>query len=163
MEHPQPAFDLLTSLPTDTPDVENVFIDWYAYEAIDAEPGDDIASHPEVWDELELPVALAELSTDDSVSLQPFNGKVNLSAFAIGVGLEDVRYEPEVFAGIVYTPPEHDATAIIFWEDILLTVGETADATTGTLEHTLDRLEELGSDVDPQRDSTQTGRVSDFI
>lgn len=163
MDHPQPAFDLLTSLPMDNPVEENVFVDWYAYETVDAERGDDITSHPEVWEHLELPVVLDELSTDDFVSLQQFSGELNLNALAIGLGLENIRYEPEVFSGVVYDPADYDATALIFWRDIFLTVGESADATADLVDYTLDRLEMLGLNDEVEFESTQTNRVSDFL
>ena len=164
MEHPQPAFDLLTSLPIENPVEENVFVDWYAYETVDAEKGDDIASHPEIWEKLELPTELSELVTEDFVSLQPFSGELNLNAFAVGLGLENIEYEPEVFAGLVYHPPvEYDATAFLFQKDVLMSVGETAEATRGTLEFIPDRLGELGLDDEIEFESILTDRVSAFM
>ncbi|WP_161606525.1 hypothetical protein [Halorubrum distributum] len=162
MEHPRPAFDLLTSLPVDARVDESVFIDWFAF--VDAEKGDDIENHPEIWKEWELPVALSELSTDDFVSSQPFGGEVNLNALAIGLGLEEVKYEPEVFGGIVYEPTDYEATVFIFWRGIIFSVGGTRDSTTEALEHTLDRLEMLDLDDDASFEADmQTGRVSDYI
>ncbi len=163
MEHPQPAFDLLTSFPRDNPIDENVFADWYAYDTIDAQKGDDIDSHPEVWEELELPEELTELSTEDYVSFQPFSGELNLNALAIGLGLDDIRYEPEVFSGLVYDLTEYDATAFLFWRDIIFSVGDTAEETVKTVEYTLERIEMLGLDIDAQCDVVETGQVSDFI
>jgi hypothetical protein len=147
----------------DNPVEENVFLDWWAYESIDAEKGDDIVSHPEVWEQLELPIVLDELSTDDFVSLQSFSGELNLNAFAIGLGLENIRYEPEVFSGVVYDPADYDATGLIFWRDFFFTVGETADTTADLVDYTLNRLEMLGLDDEVQFESTQTNRVSEFL
>lgn len=164
MEHSQPAFDFLTSLPMETPLDESVFIDWYAYEGIDAEKGDDIENHPEIWDVWEFPRVLTELSTEDSVSLQPFSGQLNLNAMAIGLGLEDVKYEPEKYGGLVYNPEEYDATVFVFWYGILFSVGETEESSANALEQTLDCIESLGLDEDATFDvDMQTGRVSDFI
>ena len=165
MEHPQPAFDFLTSLPMkDATLDESVFVDWYAYEGVDAEKEDNIEDHPEIWDVWDVPNELIELSTDDHVALQPFSGKVNLNAMAIGLGLEDVKYNPEKYGGLVYNPAECDATVLVFWCGILFAVGETGESTVDALEQTLSRIEDLGLDEDAEfDDDMQTGCVSDFI
>jgi len=59
MEHPQPAFDLFQSFPLENSLGESLLLDWYAYDSIDAEKGDNISEHPEVWKHWELPDALA--------------------------------------------------------------------------------------------------------
>lgn len=164
MAHPQPAFDFLTSLPVDAPIDESVFIDWFAIEAIDAEKGDNIEDHPEVWNYLELPTALAELSADDYVSVQSLSDKVNLNAFAIGLGLDQVSYQPEVFGGLVYEPTKYDATILVFYGGILISVGEEDSESLGALKHTKSKIESLGLDVDGLfENDIQTGQVSDFI
>lgn len=164
MAHPQPAFDFLTSLPVDARLDESVFIDWFAIEAIDAEKGDNIEDHPEVWNHLELPTTLAELSTDDYVSVQSLSDKVNLNAFAIGLGLDHVSYQPEVFGGLVYEPTKYDATIFVFYGGILISVGEEDSESLGALKHTKSKIESLGLDVDGLfENDIQTGQVSDFI
>lgn len=162
MDHPQPAFNLLTSLPVDRPIRECILVDWHIL--VDAEKGDRVENHPEIWEEFELPDVLAELSTDDLVNLQPFRGKLNLNAIAIGLGLEDIKYEPETFPGLVYDFEEYEATALVFRESILFAVGETEDATSDALETVLDRIETLGLGDDIELDADrQTLRVSEII
>jgi transcription initiation factor TFIID TATA-box-binding protein len=57
---------------------------------------------------------------DDGFSIQNFvcqadTGRtVNLSAAAIGLGLERTEYEPEQFPGLVYRPDEYDCVLLLF-------------------------------------------------
>lgn len=39
---------------------------------------------------------------------------VNLSALAIGLGLEKTEYEPEQFPGLVYRPTDHESVLLVF-------------------------------------------------
>ncbi|WP_424005659.1 hypothetical protein ACOZ4I_20475 (plasmid) [Haloarcula salina] len=164
MNHPQPAFDLLMALPGDAPADESVFIDWFAYDEIDAKKGDDIAEHPEVWEILELPSPLATLSLDDFVSVQQFEGMLNLNALAIGLGLEDVQYEPEVFGSLVYETSEYDATAIICHYHIFFAVGKTAESASKLVDHCIDVFERLGLGQDARFGTEkQTNQVAKFV
>lgn len=163
MEHPRPAFDLLTALPVDRPLGETVFADWWARDGIDAEKGDDITAHPEIWEHWELPVALAEVSTTDFVSLQTYSGHMVLNAAAIGLGLDNVEYEVGEFSALVYDPPQYGAPAMLFPRGILFTIGETPEVTRETLGHTVERLESLGIAEDAELESVQTIRVGDLL
>ena len=40
--------------------------------------------------------------------------QLNLSALAIGLGLEVTEYEPEQFPGLVYRPTDHDCVMLVF-------------------------------------------------
>lgn len=44
-----------------------------------------------------------------------FEHQFNLNSVAIGLGLEQVFYEPESFPGIVYTPSEFEETVVLFF------------------------------------------------
>lgn len=146
MGHPQPAFDLLLSLPHETEPHESVFIDWYAREGLDATIEDRIEDYPEVWESLELPETLRSLSPDDIVCYQRFSGSINLNAVAIGLGLEDIIYEPEAFAGLEYNPSEYEATAYLFFHEVMFAVSENKQAARGTIETILDQFGNLGLD-----------------
>lgn len=39
---------------------------------------------------------------------------INLTALAIGLGLENTEYEPEQFPGMVYRPPDHQPVLLVF-------------------------------------------------
>jgi len=43
-----------------------------------------------------------------------FDQDLNLSALAIGLGLEQTEYEPEQFPGLVYRNPDFDSVILIF-------------------------------------------------
>lgn len=164
MNHPQPALDFLLSLPGKAPADESVLIDWYAYSDIDAEKGDDIVENPEVWEKIELPSTLAELTADDYATIQQFEGTLNLNAMAIGLSLDELQYEPEVFGGIVYRPTEYEATAIIYPRNVFIGIGETPEAASKIVGHCVERLEQLGLDEDLELSTEkQTAQVSKFL
>ena len=48
------------------------------------------------------------------VCISDIGENVNLSAIAIGLGLEVTEYEPEQFPGLVYRPPDHDCVLLVF-------------------------------------------------
>ena len=50
---------------------------------------------------------------------------VNLNALAIGLGLENVEYEPEQFPGLVYRPESHNAVVLVFGSGKLVITGLT--------------------------------------
>ena len=64
----------------------------------------------------------------------------------------------------MYDPPEHDATALIFYGVVLFTMGESADAAVAALEHTRELIVQLGLGEDRMFPAdAETGRVADFI
>jgi len=54
---------------------------------------------------------------------------VNLSALAIGLGLEVTEYEPEQFPGLVYRPNDHACVLLVFASGKVVITG-AADVTT---------------------------------
>lgn len=167
MEHPQPAFEFLLSLPGEKQPEENIFVDWYAHTEIEAEKGDDIRDHPEVWSFFELPDALEGLERDDVVAIQTFNGSLNLNAIAIGLGLERITYNPEQFPALAYEP-DSDNTVVFVWpSEVIVAVGkESSDAssTASGIEQLVDQLHNLHLMDDMQLDDAiTTHRVSSVI
>lgn len=63
---------------------------------------------------------IISVDVDDGFSIQNFvcqgdtRRTVNLSAAAIGLGLERTEYEPEQFPGLVYRPTEYDCVLLLF-------------------------------------------------
>lgn len=51
--------------------------------------------------------------------------QLNLSALAIGLGLEVTEYEPEQFPGLVYRPPEHNCVLLLFGSGQVVITGAT--------------------------------------
>ncbi|WP_336328719.1 hypothetical protein [Halovenus sp. HT40] len=142
-EHPQPLFDFLMSLPTDRQLDRSIVIDWQTY-SDEAEKGDDIRDHPEIWGEMQIPEELENLNESDTVAVRQFDGRLNLNAIAIGLGTEKVRYDPESFPALTYTVNTSGATVFVWWYDVIVSVGESEEHCTSAIESACQRLENLG-------------------
>ena len=65
-------------------------------------------------------VGILERPTDDSFSVRnmvctaDLGFQVDLNQLAIGLGLEQVEYEPEQFPGLVYRPDESECVILVF-------------------------------------------------
>lgn len=167
MDHPQPAFEFLLSLPRENPPEDNIFVDWYIHIDSEAEKGDDIRDYPEIWKFFELPETLTELERDDVVAIQTFEGSLNLNAIAIGLGLENIKYEPEQFPSLVYEPDADNAVVFVWPSEVIVSAakksGDTSEAASG-IEQLVDRLHELGLTDDIQfDDAITTHQVSNII
>jgi len=101
-----------------------------------------------VFDELralEIPVDDPEITIQNIVTSADLGEDLNLNAIAIGLGLENIEYEPEQFPGLVYRLDDPDVVALLFGSGKLVITGgkQPVDA-----EHAVDkivsRLEELG-------------------
>lgn len=60
------------------------------------------------------------------VCISEIGENVNLSALAIGLGLEITEYEPEQFPGLVYRPPDHDCVLLVFGSGKVIITGTTS-------------------------------------
>ncbi|WP_457549668.1 TATA-box-binding protein [Archaeoglobus sp.] len=79
-------------------------------------------------------VASADLGTD-----------LNLNAIAIGLGLENVEYEPEQFPGLVYRLRDPRVVVLIFGSGkMVVTGGKTPDDARRAVEKIAEELESLG-------------------
>jgi hypothetical protein len=141
-QHPQPAFDLLTSLPLPAEDTFLMNWDGGYPEKIDGERGEPIEEHPELWDFHELPDCLDDLTTEEYVS--SFVGpELNLNAIAIGLGLENAEYEPQVFAGLIYHPEGVEGTVLCSGAGLILGISETPESSKEAIVTTIKGVEEL--------------------
>jgi len=96
------------------------------------ELGIDVASNPSV-------------EVQNIVSSASLKQSLNLNAIAIGLGLEQIEYEPEQFPGLVYRLDDPDVVVLLFGSGKLVITGanESGDAQ-HALGHVKDRLTELG-------------------
>ncbi|AAC82898.1 TbpD (plasmid) [Halobacterium salinarum NRC-1] len=70
---------------------------------------------------------------------------LNLNAIAIGLGLEDVEYEPEQFPGLVYRLNDPDVVVLLFGSGkLVITGGSNPDDAHHALEIIHERLTDLG-------------------
>ncbi|MCG1004891.1 MULTISPECIES: TATA-box-binding protein [Halobacterium] len=94
--------------------------------------GIDVASNPPI-------------DVQNVVSSANLEQSLNLNAIAIGLGLEQIEYEPEQFPGLVYRLDDPDVVVLLFGSGKLVITGgtQTEDAEQA-LSHVHDRLTELG-------------------
>ncbi|WP_456327070.1 TATA-box-binding protein [Archaeoglobus sp.] len=94
--------------------------------------GIPVIEEPEV--KVQNIVASADLGTD-----------LNLNAIAIGLGLENVEYEPEQFPGLVYRLRDPRVVVLIFGSGkMVVTGGKTPDDARRAVEKIAEELESLG-------------------
>ena len=101
-----------------------------------------------VFDELralEIPIDNPEITIQNIVTSADLGEDLNLNAIAIGLGLENIEYEPEQFPGLVYRLDEPDVVALLFGSGKLVITGgkEPADAEMA-VDTIVERLAELG-------------------
>jgi transcription initiation factor TFIID TATA-box-binding protein len=103
----------------------------------------------QVFDELrELGIQVAadpEIVVQNIVSSGDLGCTLNLNAIAIGLGLENIEYEPEQFPGLVYRLDEPSVVALLFGSGKLVITGgkqlEDAERALSVIEG---RLSDLG-------------------
>lgn len=70
--------------------------------------------------------------------------EINLNAVAIGLGLENIEYEPERFPGVVYRYDHPEATVLIFNDGQIVTVdADDEEAARGAVVGAVSRLSEV--------------------
>lgn len=87
----------------------------------------------------------ADLNAEDAVGYAALDTPLNLNAFAIGLGLEKIAYDPEQFPGLLYHLEEPQATVVVFGNGVITTVdGTNSQAVRDAITATIERGEELG-------------------
>jgi len=86
-----------------------------------------------------------EITVQNIVTSADLGTDLNLNAIAIGLGLENIEYEPEQFPGLVYRIDDPDVVALLFGSGKLVITGgkEPADAV-AAVDVISERLSELG-------------------
>jgi transcription initiation factor TFIID TATA-box-binding protein len=95
---------------------------------------------------LEIPVEDdPEITVQNIVTSADLGVSLNLNAIAIGLGLENIEYEPEQFPGLVYRLSEPNVVALLFGSGKLVITGgkEPSDAEEA-VDNIVSRLDELG-------------------
>jgi len=86
-----------------------------------------------------------EVTVQNIVSTADLGVQLNLTAIAIGFGLEDVEYEPEQFPGLVHRRDDPDVVILLFGSGkVVVTGGKTPDDAANALEKTVAELDDLG-------------------
>lgn len=86
-----------------------------------------------------------EITVQNIVSSADLGESLNLNAIAIGLGLEDVEYEPEQFPGLVYRMDKPDIVILLFGSGkIVITGGKQPTDADAAVENIIDEIEGLG-------------------
>jgi len=86
-----------------------------------------------------------EITVQNIVTSADLGESLNLNAIAIGLGLEDIEYEPEQFPGLVYRVDEPDVVTLLFGSGkVVITGGKEPGEAEQAIEQIRDDLAELG-------------------
>lgn len=86
-----------------------------------------------------------EVTVQNIVSSADLGESLNLNALAIGLGLEDVEYEPEQFPGLVYRMDEPDVVILAFGSGkVVITGGKQPEDAGAAVENFIDKIGTLG-------------------
>jgi len=86
-----------------------------------------------------------EVTIQNIVSSADIGSRLNLNALAIGLGLENVEYEPEQFPGLVYRLEEPAVVCLLFGSGkLVITGGKAVEQAGDALEHVAEKIESLG-------------------
>jgi transcription initiation factor TFIID TATA-box-binding protein len=89
--------------------------------------------------------ASPEIEIQNIVSSGDLDHTLNLNAIAIGLGLEQVEYEPEQFPGLVYRLDDPDVVALLFGSGkLVITGGKQLDDAEKALLKIENQLTDLG-------------------
>ncbi|SEW00990.1 TATA-box-binding protein [Halobacterium jilantaiense] len=78
------------------------------------------------------------------VCMEDIGQQLNLSALAIGLGLEITEYEPEQFPGLIYRPTDHDCVLLIFGSGkVIITGAKDVDSAEESVTGLLEQIDSL--------------------
>jgi len=86
-----------------------------------------------------------ELTESSSIAYSEL-GRINTNALAIGLGLEDVTYEPDDFPGVIYNSGQPDTTVLIFVNGSIIGFAPDQSDSIAGVEATITRIKELDLD-----------------
>jgi len=109
-----------------------------------------VTVHP---DEIVARLDTLDVNVRDGASTSAYTDlgtSVNLNAVAIGMGLDDVVYDPEEFPGIVYEPEAYDGTvAVVFGNGTLFVDSAASVGVHDVVDEVTAQLAELGLVPEP--------------
>lgn len=86
---------------------------------------DQFLSH---FSEIEMNHNNPELVVNNVVALGRLSQDVDLNTLSIGLGFENIEYEPEQFPGLIYRPAESNCVLLIFTSGkVVITGGKSLD------------------------------------
>ena len=101
-----------------------------------------------VFDELRalnIPIEDPEITVQNIVTSADLGESLNLNAIAIGLGLENIEYEPEQFPGLVYRLDEPAVVALLVGSGkLVVTGGKSPDDAAAAVDVIVEELNGLG-------------------
>jgi transcription initiation factor TFIID TATA-box-binding protein len=86
-----------------------------------------------------------DVQVQNIVSSADLGERLNLSAIAIALGLENTEYEPEQFPGLVYRLDEPSVVTLLFGSGkVVITGGKEADQAPAAIKNVQSRLDDMG-------------------
>jgi transcription initiation factor TFIID TATA-box-binding protein len=100
----------------------------------------------EEFDSLGIDISdLDEIVVHNIVTSGELCDGLNLNTVAIGLGLENIEYEPEQFPGLIYRPDDIDVAILLFGSGkLVVTGGQTIEQIDRGFEYVKEELESLG-------------------
>lgn len=92
----------------------------------------------------ELPDVLEGLDPTERVSVARLDSSLTLNAVAIGLGLEDIVYEPERFPGLVYDSSEGEGSVLLFRSGAIVAPENQPGDSVMMIDKALDQISKLG-------------------
>ncbi|ADQ66903.1 transcription factor [Halogeometricum borinquense] len=97
----------------------------------------------EILSNIDFETGEVEFEEKTAVFMHDVHQGLELEILAVHLGLEYTEYEPEQFPGLVYRPPKHEATLLIFSSGKVLVVGTAKqEVARSVLKSLLDALED---------------------
>lgn len=84
-----------------------------------------------------------DLYDGDTGGTVEINTTLNRNAVSIGLGLNNIEYDPEEFPGVIYHQHNPDVTCIVFENRITVVDARNADMAKEAVQTTLERLKKL--------------------
>ncbi|TKX76419.1 transcription factor, partial [Halorubrum sp. SD626R] len=87
-----------------------------------------------------------ELVVNNVVAVGDLGQDVNLNALSIGLGLENVEYEPEQFPALIYRPAETNCVLLVFTSGkVVITAGKSIGEDTDAFKRLQNSVEDIFS------------------
>lgn len=92
----------------------------------------------------QLPDVFEGIDRTDQVSVVQLDSELNLNAIAIGLGLEEIVYEPKKFPGLVYQSSDAEGSVVLFHSGVIVAPEDQPDDPAVMMDKTVEQMSKLG-------------------